>query len=218
MGRNRKAKAKSKSATQTGQGQEQEAGKGEGNKYEEHAQRQEHEQEGQGHGKKVTDRDTCPPPNIPLGPASPTRVGPPSRTPAQRQREKLANQYVDGKNSISRGLDIDRALDDLRRQLVDEYNKQQQTLPLQQVYAAASTQLQQVYAALTQAHNLRANLMATRPPLDIPAIERINDVINKFELLKGILQWTDEEGWTGCMGGRVGRVMRVGRVGRRGKL
>ena len=58
---NEDAKSKRKSATQTGQGQEQEAGKGEGNKYEE----QEHEQEGQGH-EKVTDRDTCPPPNIPL--------------------------------------------------------------------------------------------------------------------------------------------------------
>ena len=198
------AKSKSKSATQTGQGQEQEADKGEGNKYAEHEPRQEHEQ-GKGHVKKVTDRDTCPPPNIPLGPASPTRVDPPSPTPSQLWREELANQHVDfGTNSMSRALDIDRALDDLRRKLVDEYNKQQQTLPLQQVYATASTQLQKVYAALTTAHNLRANFMAARPPLDIPAIERINDVINKFELLKDILQWTDQEGWTGWVVGLGG--------------
>ena len=180
-------------------------GKGEGNKYEEHEPRQEHKQEGQGHEKKVTGRDTCPPLNIPLGPAAPTQVGPPPPTPAQRRREEFANQYVDfGTNSISRGLDIDRALDDLRRQLVDEYNKQQQTLPLQQVYATASTQLQQVYAALTQAHNLKANLMAASAPLDIPAIERTNYVINKFELLKGILQWRDQEGWTGWVVGLGG--------------
>ena len=158
-----------------------------------------------GMGRRSRTAILAPPPNIPLGPASPTRVGPPSPTPAQLRREEFANRYVEfGKNSISRGLDIDRALDDLRRQLVDEYNKQQQTLPLQQVYAAASTQLQQVYAALTQAHNLKANVVATRPPLDIPAIERINDVINKFELLKGILQWRDQEGWTGWVVGLGG--------------
>jgi hypothetical protein len=212
---NESAKSKRKSATQTGQGQEQEAGKGEGNKYDEHAPRQDHEQEGQGH-KKVTDRDTCPPPSIPLGPASPTQVGPPSPTPSQRRRAEFANQYVDfGKScdvtartgkgtgySISQGLDIDRALDDLRRQLVDEYNKQQ-TLQLHSPDVPILAPRQQVYAALTQAHNLK-QILQTSPPLDMPAIERINDVINSYEILKGILQLTGQEGWTGWVVGLGG--------------
>ena len=219
---NEDAKSKRKSATQTGEGQEQEASKGEGNKYEEHAPRQEHEQ--QGH-EKVTDRDTCPPPNIPLGPASPTQVGPPSPTPSQRWREELANQYVEsyyvtpkgdqgssttvsstartGKGtgySILQGLDIDRALDDLRRQLVDEYNKQQ-TVQLHPPDVPILAQMQQVYAALKQAHTLKTSLHIS---LDIPAIERINDVINDYEILKGILQLTDQEGWTGWVVGLGG--------------
>ena len=106
---------------------------------------------------------------------------------------------------------MERAMADVHRQLLAEYNEYnaQQTLlaiPRTPLTFPILTPEQRVQAALRQAHNLRSNLIAGSPP-DIAAIDRINEVIFNIDTILDSLQAT----LPGL--GMAGRIRRVGRAG-----